>query len=169
MKKILACVAAAILLTGAAPTLAKKGKNPPILVDADMSSIQWSSELSRSLDRELLRIRPSARTGMPDALVQVRFEVQDGKAVNARMFRRSGDRWLDRQAMRSIQRLDNIPDVPSDAGNSRTVQANIITANSDTAYRTLNARLMDMEKARMASSRADRTVIALTAGLSPAG
>lgn len=168
MRKILATTAAAILMTGAAPTLAKQDKNEPILVDAVTPSVQWASDVSVDLDRELLRIRPSARTGMPNGLVQVRFEVQDGKAVNARVFHRSGDSWLDRQAVRSIERLADIPDVPG-VGDVRTVQANIITASSENAYRVLSARLVDMEEARMASSGAERTVIALTAGTPPAG
>ncbi len=169
MKKILASTAVVILLTGAAPTLAKQGKNAPILVDANTPSTQWASDVSQDLDRELLRIRPSARDGMPNGLVQVRFEVQDGKAVNARVFHRSGDSWLDRQAVRSIERLEGIPDVPGAASDRGTVQANIITARDDNAYRVLNARLVGMEKARLASSGPDRTVIALTAGAMPAG
>lgn len=169
MKKILASAAAVILMTGAAPGLAKQDKNEPILVDAVTPTMQWASDVSQDLDRELLRIRPSARDGMPNGLVQVRFEVRDGKAVNTRLFHRSGDSWLDRQAVRSIERLEGIPDVPSAAGDSRTVQANIITARDDNAYRVLNARLVDMEEIRMASSGPDRTVIALTAGALPAG
>ncbi len=166
MKTILASVAAVILLTGTAPSLAKQ---EPILVDAALPTAQWASEVTRDLDRELLRIRPSARTGLPNGLVQVRFEVQDGKPVNVQMHRRSGDSWLDRQAVRSIERLDNVPDVPGASAYPQVVQANIITANSDRAYRELSDRLTVMEQARMASSGPDRTVIALTAGTSPAG
>lgn len=171
MKKILASAAMVSLLLGAAPTIAKQkqDRSPPILVDAGNLTAQWADDVSEDLDRSLQAIRISPRDVLPNGIAQVRFEVQNGEAVNVRLFRASGDRWLDRMAMRSVERLDRIPDVPNTIGEGQTVQANIITARSDEAYAELADELRDIEETRMASSGPDRTVIALNPGRRTAG
>lgn len=169
MKRLLATATAAIVLLGSAPTIAKQDKNPPILVDAGNLTAQWAQDVSQDLDRELMKIRPAPREILPNGLVQIRFEVADGHPVNVRVHRQSGYRWLDRQAVRSVERLNNMSDIPYTADNTRTVQANIITARDEDAFRDLHDELIAVEEARMASSGPDRTVIALNPGSRRAG
>ena len=169
MKKILAATASAILAVTAVPGLAKQDKNPPILVDANSASAQWASAASQDLDRELQRMAVPMRRDFPNALVQIRFEVENGEPVNVRVHRQSGDRWLDRAAMRSVERMDNLGPMPVSYNGSRTVQANIITARDDRSFAVLNDELLTIEEARLASTGPDRTVIALNAGSMSAG
>ena len=169
MKKILISAVVITLLMGVPPSIAKQQNSEAIFVDAELPAEVWIASVSQDLDRKLGGIRPSPRHEVPDGLVQVRFEVQNGEAVNARVFRNSGNRWLDRQAVRSIERLRNIPDIPSAAGEARTVQANIITARTSKSFRKLHDELLVAEQARMASSGPDRTVIAINSGTEPAG
>lgn len=169
MKKILAVTASAILAVTAVPGMAKQDKNPPILVDANSASAQWASAASRDLDRQLQNMAVPMRRDFPNALVQIRFEVENGEPVNVRVHRQSGDRWLDRAAIRSVERMDNLGPIPVSYDGSRTVQANIITARDDRSFAVLNDELLTIEEARLASTGPDRTVIALNAGSMPAG
>lgn len=163
MKNILLSAAAVSLIIGAAPTFAKQDSQP-ILVDAGSLTQQWADDLSHDLDRQLRAVRVSPFDVLPNGLVQIRFEVHDGQAVNVRVHRPSGDRWLDRAAMKSVAHLDGIPAIPYEVDGQRTVQANIITARSDKAFDELSEELRDVEAARMASAGPDQMVIALNPG-----
>ena len=94
---------------------------------------------------------------------------QNGEAVNVRVFRHSGDNWLDRQAVRSIVRLANIPDIPSATRETRTVQANIIAARDKDTFHALRDELLIVEQARIASEGPDSKVIAINSGTQPTG
>ncbi|RPF71617.1 energy transducer TonB [Aurantiacibacter spongiae] len=143
--------------TAPAATLAHDEALPQITV---MPSAV-SEALDRDLDRQLVIVdRPFARVQPSQGIVRVRFSLDvDGKPVNVRLYDHRANLPARRAALRAVERLQACSDIPV-AYRSGDLQANIIFASSDRDFRRLTADLGDMEALRLASSQAEREVLA---------
>lgn len=166
MRTILASAAALILLTGAAPGLAKQGKNQPILVDAAISPAQWAEDVSSRLDRNLRVMQSINSAERGDAIIQIRFDVVDGAATNLRMMHSSGVPYVDGLARLAVKRLTALPQIQDQP--RQEVLANILVASDPQGMDRLEQKLARSESLRLASADpADRALIALSARASP--
>lgn len=147
----------------AEPANAGQENGAPILVDAAPDAAQWSATASRRLDRNLHRARADMPPDIPDAIVQIRFELVDGQPANLRLMRSSGKPWLDRDAMEAIAAMDDLPALPA-AFQGREVQANIITARHSYQARRLQRELHKSEAARLASAPDEAGVLTFHSG-----
>ncbi|MGQ7830605.1 energy transducer TonB family protein [Altererythrobacter sp. Z27] len=113
---------------------------------------RFISDVSHDLDQEL---------GMIDldnwrfrgGFAQVRFQVDpEGRAENVTLYRKSGDRQVDRTALRAVERLDSIGELPAGYPDDQVIQANIVLARSESQMASLNKRLRRVEEARIAEA-----------------
>lgn len=168
MRPLATAAAAFALLAISAPGTAMQDSNEPILVDA-MTTARWANTVGHSLNHNLRNIKEDAfHAEVPNAILQVRFEVEDGQAVNVRMIRASGTRWLDKAATRAVADMDDLPALPA-ADRGRTIQANIVSARNSMASDRLMRELQRSEAERIASADVERTVLALNLVQAPAG
>lgn len=118
--------------------------------------------VSADLDEQLERIRFGPRWE-PSGIAQVRFRAgEDGRAYAIATYRKSGDSRFDRAALRAVEGLSSLSPLPYDAAKGQLIQANIVMARSDTEFERLSKKLAREEAARIASSKAEKAVLALT-------
>lgn len=163
MMKSTLVVAGCLCMAAVPPASARTGDTAPILVDAGPSVEQWARNAGHELDRNLLRARADMPPDIPDAIVQIRFELVDGAPANLRLMRSSGKAWMDREAMDSVAAMNGLPALPR-AYAGRTLQANIITARYSAGARRLQRELQRSEAARVASGPQEGAVLALYSG-----
>lgn len=140
----------------AAPLMAQS-----IVVTPNPTYDVFVERVTDDLERQINRSAGAA--GLPDVsgITIVRFQRgEDGKPHKLSVTRKSGDRKLDRFAMRSVQRLSSLGAVPIGVEDDQIYQANIIFARSTKDGDRLSARLAQEEAARIASSPAERQVFA---------
>ena len=132
-----------------------------IVVSSDSAVAQVSHDLDRQLDFAARQMRDAHG----DGYAIVRFERgADGRPANVTFYRRSGSSSVDRLARQAVRRLGARDGLPDTGVANQTYQANIVLANSEDSRRELATRLAWAEKQRLASSSAERTVLALSAG-----
>jgi len=162
MQRILSSGIVAVLL-GAGITLPLASQEITV-TPGSRDAQAFVTEVSHALDRQLDRIYVSPRQSA-SGIAQIRFQIDaEGRPVNANLFRRSGDSVVDRVAMRAVQRLGDIGQLPAGYPDDQIVQANIILARSQSDLRQLQKRLHKIEAARVqqvARTNA-RPVLALT-------
>lgn len=130
-----------------------------------VSSDSAVAELSQDLDRQLDFAARDMRKSHGDGYAIVRFERgEDGRPANVTFYRRSGSASVDRLARSAVRRLGAKTGLPVTGVANQTYQANIVVANSERSHRALVAGLVRAEKQRLASSPAESTVLALSAG-----
>lgn len=150
--------AALAFAAAAAPALSEQKE---IVVSSD-SAI---AEISRDLDSQLEVAAGLAREAHGDGYAIVRFERgADGRPENVTFYRRSGSSSVDRLARTAVRRLGAREGLPDTGVANQQFQANIVLATSQDSLRELSAELAKAERQRMASSGAESTVLALTAG-----
>ncbi len=155
-----------IALAGALLTMAVPATSQDIVVSAEAAAIE---QVSRDLDRNLLRAEWPRRQATGEGLAIVRFQRDaDGRPVNVEMYRRSGSSGVDRLARRAVAGLGRSAPLPAIGGTGQIFQANIIVAYSEAEFTELSTRLAKLEKTRLADPR-ERAVFALTASTREAG
>lgn len=125
---------------------------------------RFVADVSNDLDRQLDRIDLS-NWRFHGGFAQVRFQVDpEGKAENVTLYRKSGDRQVDRAALRAVGRLDSIGELPVGYPDDQVIQANVILARSASQLESLKKQLSRAEAARIAgaASKPGVPVLALT-------
>lgn len=132
-----------------------------IVVSSDSAIAEVSQDLARQLDLTARQMRETHG----DGYAIVRFERgEDGRPENVTFYRRSGSSSVDRLARTAVRRLGGGDGLPDTGVANQMYQANIVLANSEESARDLTVALLRAEKQRLASSAAERTVLALSAG-----
>lgn len=148
------------LAFGAAAAPAVSGPRD-IVVSSDSAVAEVSQDLNRQLDLTARQMRETHG----DGYAILRFERgADGRPENVTFYRRSGSSSVDRLARTAVRRLGGRDGLPDTGVSNQAYQANIVLANSEESRRKLAFALMQAEKQRLASSPAERTVLALSAG-----
>lgn len=138
------------------------------IVVSPRSGSTYVAEVSKDLQQQM--DAQDFDTGWAAAgIAKVRFQAgADGRAVNIRTYRRSGDRMLDVRARQVVGRLSSLYPLPDGASAGTVIQANIIVARSRRHLDQLTRKLAREEAQRMAASPEERTVLALTLVPGPA-
>lgn len=90
----------------------------------------------------------------------VRFQRgADGRPADVKLYRKSGQRSVDRRALVAVARLGRSNPLPAIGAPDQIFQANIVLANSHQAFADLSSQLAKLEQARLADPR-ERTVFA---------
>lgn len=122
--------------------------------------------VSGDLDRKLRTSSLGERNGY----AMVRFEIApDGSPANLRLFHSSGDSAINRGSMRAVKRLNTLDDLAAAVPAGSTIQANIVSAHSDRAFRKMSGKMKAFEEARIAAGRSDSKVFALSTVLHSGG
>ena len=147
----LALVATVALL--ATPALSQPDSAHPILIVAPNGPTvtAWSQKIAQQLDRHLEYPQAIGRADYPEGTVSVRFSCgDDGKPASVMLFRGSGNRWIDRAAVRAIAQIDTLHPMPVAIGHDSTFQANIILAADEQSMARQLAALRRHEAQRIA-------------------
>ncbi|MBX7532769.1 hypothetical protein K3165_07530 [Qipengyuania sp. 1XM1-15A] len=133
-----------------------------IVVKPSASVEQAVKKVSRDLDRQLNRIADRSNVHSGNAIAIVRFERdEEGDPTNARIYRASGDKRIDRVSVRAVSGLRSLDDFPMGLEEDQVFQANIIFADNRRSYEELSEELAEFEEARLAKGPEEREVIAL--------
>ena len=149
--------AAALSLMAVAPVNAD---DQTIIVESKEAMAAWQSDVTRSLNNQLLSERSTPRRAIESGIVQLRFTIdENGDAQNFELLSGTGDRATDRAAQRAVSRVSHLEDAPVRDIQSRTFQANIIFAKSPEEQDELMAKLAKSERVRLARAAEEREVI----------
>ncbi|MBY6127549.1 TonB family protein [Qipengyuania aquimaris] len=125
-------------------------------------------KVSRDLDRQLDRSADFRGLSGGNGITIVRFQTdEEGAPENVRIYRESGDGRLDRVAVHAVRNLRTLDEAPASIADDQVYQANIVFADNAWSMKKLNQQLAEEEAARIASSPAERLILAL--GSVPAG
>ena len=162
--KRLAILSAASAL--AVTLLAVPGMSQEIVVSSTRSTDVMIEQVNADLDRQLNIASRRDRQLIGAGIAIVRFQCdENGKPDNVALFRRSGDRAVDRTAMRAVSKLSTLHPLPASLEKDQLFQANIVLAQDYVTLDRLSKKLEREEAARIASSPGERTVLAL--GVTP--
>ena len=111
----------------------------------------WSHLIAQQLDRHLVYPRAFGSADYPEGTVSVRFSCgDDGKPASVVVFRGSGNRSIDRAAVRAIAQMDTLHPMPATIRHNSTFQANIILASDEQSLARQQAMLRHNETQRVA-------------------
>lgn len=162
MRSTIPAIAAATLLTLALPVQAEPQDENTIEVAPRLDAQQWAQSVTNSLNGQLRHIEIDQYHRVPEAIIQIRFEIADGAPVNIRMVEPSGMKWLDKATLHSVSQMRDLPALPA-AQEGWTVRANIISAkDARTAHRMMQG-MRQSDATRMASADGNKEIV-LTAG-----
>ena len=167
MNKLLS-LSLASLLAGAAFTSPLASQEIRVVPTADGTQ-HFISDVSHDLDREL-GIIDLDNWRFRGGFAQVRFQVDpEGRAENVTLYRRSGDPQVDRIAMKAVERLDSIGELPVGYPDDQVIQANVILARSESQMASLNKQLKRVEANRIAQAagKPGAPVLALSIAMNP--
>jgi TonB family protein len=151
MKSPLIALAGALLVTGV------PAASQDIVVSAENAAVD---SISRDLSRNLVRADWPRPQPTGEGITMVRFQRgADGRPTDVTIYRRSGQRSVDRRALEAVTRLGRGTPLPAIGTPNQIFQANIILANSHEAFADLSSQLVKLEQARLADPR-ERTVFA---------
>ncbi|WP_435199413.1 energy transducer TonB family protein [Qipengyuania sp. 902] len=137
------------------------------IVVSPTSPSEFADNVQKDLDRHLRQIRVSPQSA-PSGAASVRFTAGvDGRPENVTIYRKSGSSQVDRASRRAVSRLTSLSPLPRGSANGQVIQANIIFANNEKQAERLSRQLAREESRRLASSPAERSVLALTVGGPP--
>lgn len=133
-----------------------------IVVKPSVPVEQAVKKVSRDLDRQLDRIADRANVHTGNGIAIVRFERdEEGDPTNARIYRASGDKRIDRVSVRAVSGLRSLDDFPNSLNEDQVFQANIIFADNRRSMEELTEELAALEEERLARGPEEREVIAL--------
>lgn len=159
MKLVVAIATAAGLMF----TSQSSAKEPEGLTvrGAPVTVTSWVHRLTGELSDNIRFPTQIGRDQPKTGFVSVRFECgPDGKPRNLAIVHQA-DRRLDLQAMRAVSSLRSLHPLPAGMEPGRMMQANVIFADSAEDLQRQTRLLRHAEAARMASSPAERDVLAL--------
>lgn len=137
----------------ATPALSQPDSKPPILITGPSrpTVAVWSQKIVQQLDRHLVYPRAFGSADYPEGTVSVRFSCgDDGKPAAVVLFRGSGNRLIDRAAVRAIAQIETLHPMPLAIGHDSTFQANIILAADEQSMARQQAALRRHEAQRIA-------------------
>lgn len=158
MKKTIALSFAAALSAAvlAVPATSQIVVTPSAEIDSMVETV------SRDLDRQLDRSASLRGIGSGNGIAIVRFQTDAaGEPENLTVYRKSGDRRLDRVAVHAVNNLRTLSSKPVSLPQDQVYQANIIFADNRRSLDDLSEQLAKEEAARLASSPAERRILAL--------
>jgi len=156
------CLGAATMVAAAPPAAA------PDIVVSPRSKASFAADVSKDLQHQLDRVH-LANGYLAKGAVSIRFEAgTDGKAVNIRTYRSSGNSMLDADSKRVISRLRSLSPLPPGVSQDQVIQANIIVAGNRSQMKRFEQELAMAEARRLASSPAEAHVLALSMASAPA-
>ena len=126
--------------------------NPMVITAASRPTVAvWSQKIAQQLDRHLVYPRAFGHTDYPEGTVSVRFSCgDDGKPASVVLFRGSGNRLIDRAAVRAIAQMESLHPMPVAIRHNSTFQANIILAADEQSLARQQAVLRHNETLRIA-------------------
>ena len=111
----------------------------------------WSQNIAQQLDRHLVYPRAFGSADYPEGTVSVRFSCgDDGKPASVVLIKGSGNRLIDRAAVRAITRIETLHPLPAALLHGSTIQANIILAADEQSLARQQAVLRHNETLRIA-------------------
>ncbi len=132
-----------------------------IVVSPSRTETVFVRDVSRELDRQLQRDRsPLRQASKGYAIVRFRCSV-DGLPEAISIYRSSGDRQVDRIALRAVERLRSLHPLPDGAASGQLIQANVAVAGTERALAMVQRRLARDEAQRLASAPVESNVIVL--------
>lgn len=137
----------------AAPALSQPDTANQMVITAPSkpSVVQWTQKIAQQLDRRLVYPRAIGRSDYPEGTVSVRFSCgDDGKPASVVVFRGSGNRLIDRAAVRAIAKMDTLHPMPAAIRHNSTFQANIILAADEQSLARQETVLRRNETQRVA-------------------
>ena len=137
----------------AAPALSQTDTANQMVITAPSkpSVVQWAQKIAQQLDRHLVYPRAIGRSDYPEGTVSVRFSCgDDGKPASVVVFRGSGNRLIDRAAVRAIAQMDTLHPMPAVIRHNSTFQANIILAADEQSLARQQGVLRRHETQRLA-------------------
>lgn len=137
----------------ATPALSQDDNTQPTVITAPSrpTVTTWSQNVAKQLDRHLVYPRAFGRSDYPEGTVSVRFSRgDDGKPASVEVLRSSGNRLIDRAALRAIAQIETLHPMPFAIRNDSTFQANIILAADEQSLARQQAVLRRHETKRIA-------------------
>ena len=156
MKLALFAVFAACLAVPAGSRVQEPG---PITVKAPAKPHlpHWIQTVGTQIERSLeSRSLYRSSYSVPDGAVAIRFMCgADGKPANVTVYRRSGERELDRIAAKAVARIETLHPMPAQIGAGQMVQANIFFAEDRDTLKQLKRQQagFDRDDARHLASQ----------------
>lgn len=142
------------------PALAEQEAQIEVYSPSEMQ--RWHKDVSRQLDRALLRAPGRISLVPSSGIVQIAFELDDrGKPDNLRVRSNSANWSAARTAMRAVKRVRNLADAPVPNVEEAQFLANIIFADDLVERDQLTRKLERIERTRLASGAAEGDVIVL--------
>ena len=137
----------------AAPALSQTEPGDQVVITAPNrpSVAMWSHLIAQQLDRHLVYPRAYGGADYPEGTVAVRFSCgDDGKPASVVVFRGSGNRLIDRAAVRAIAQMESLHPMPATIRHNSTFQANIILASDEQSLARQQGVLRRTETQRVA-------------------
>lgn len=134
-----------------------------IIVEPKRTTVDtFVEEVSHDLDDELRRARVDP-ISLYGGVAQLRFNVDDeGNPTNVQLYKKVGDRQVNRVAMHAINRLEGINLASIGYPEDTVIQANVVISTSRDQTAQLLKKLQREEQARLAAAQPeDRIVLAL--------
>lgn len=158
-------IAAAMLLAGA--TDAKQSNQQIVVTGKQVTPLQWSSTVTRELNRNLRYPRPINGRMADTGLVKVKFECSEAGLPDAvALSRPSGVRSLDKAALRAVSGIKSLHPMPDAFRPDQRFEAHIFFASSEADLERQIARNRREDAARSrTASRDNGRVLVLNSGL----
>ncbi len=134
-----------------------------IIVEPKRTTVDtFVEEVSHDLDDELRRARVDP-ISLYGGVAQLRFNVDDeGNPTNVQLYKKVGDRQVNRVAIHAINRLEGINLASIGYPEDTVIQANVVISTSRDQTAQLLKKLQREEQARLAAAQPeDRIVLAL--------
>lgn len=165
-------IALALATVIAGPALARQHEKTIVVTSGPTTLAHWSTGFTRQLERKLHYPQPPTGDLPASGIVAVRFQCSpDGRPAGIVLHRKSGDRGLDREAMRAVSRIESLHPLPPGVKPNQTFEADILFATAWSEYQHQVDQLNREAEQRNSWFKGDRLaadgdapVIALSAG-----
>lgn len=163
-----AASAVCLVLSGAA--LAQDNGQSIVIEGSAVTLEQWSADVTRDLESNIRYPASPAWQGFPSGIVSVTFKCgEDGKPVAVALTRDSGNRALDRAALRAVSSITSLHPLPAGLTHRQNFQANVVFATDPYDLDQHLAALRREQSRHDARVAAGESVIALNVGLRTPG
>ena len=164
--KTIARITAPVLALGLALPMASSpalaGEETEIQVVSPKKMEQWKADVSRQLDRALVRAPGRASVAPSAGIVQIAFELdEEGNPDNLKVYSNSADYTAMRMAKYAVTRIDGLDEAPVTNVGEAQFLANIIFANNRAQHDELALTLAQSERTRLAAGPEENEVIVL--------
>ena len=152
MKSIIRNTLAPAMALGAlAATVPATAGDQDIVVQSQPAMEQWSRDVTRSLNRQLVNVERLNNAVPRPGIVQVRFTLdENGRASDMTLLRSSGHAGTDSLAQKAVRKLRHLDEAPVRDVRGKLFQANIIYARDGYERDQLADELARSERSRIA-------------------